>query len=77
MKAPINRRDFLKHSAVAAAAGCLPNLLPAAARGANDKIALGCIGLGSMGTGNTKNFLGHAEANARLSRPLHNGWTLT
>jgi predicted dehydrogenase len=54
----MKRRDFLKTSAGALAIGSLPNFLPAAARGANDKITLGCIGMGGMGTGNTKNFLG-------------------
>ena len=58
MNTPLNRRSFLKTSAGALAIGSLPNFLPAAARGANDKIALGCIGMGDMGTGNTKNFLG-------------------
>ena len=58
MNTPLNRRSFLKTSAGALAIGSLPNFLPAAARDANDKIALGCIGMGDMGTGNTKNFLG-------------------
>ncbi|MBI5689980.1 MAG: Gfo/Idh/MocA family oxidoreductase [Verrucomicrobia bacterium] len=54
----MKRREFLKRSAGALAIACHPDLLPAAARGANEKITLGCIGVGGMGTGNLKNFLG-------------------
>jgi len=58
MKIQINRRDFLKTAAAAAGALAAPNLIPATAFGANNKIALGCIGVGGMGTGNMRNFLG-------------------
>ncbi len=58
MQTPINRRDFLRGSAAALAAISLPTIIPASAFGASNKIALGCIGVGGMGTGNMKNFLG-------------------
>jgi len=57
MNQPIHRRDFLKSSTAAIAAVALPNIIPATAFGANNKIALGCIGVGGMGTGNMQNFL--------------------
>ena len=52
MSQHINRRDFLKSSTAAIAAFGLPNIIPASAFGANDRISLGCIGVGGMGTGN-------------------------
>ena len=57
MQSTISRRLFLKGSAFAAAAIGFPSLIPSAAFGANDRIAVGCIGVGGMGTGNMKNFL--------------------
>jgi len=57
MKIQVSRRDFLKTSAAAAALG-FPALIPASAFGAGNKITVGCIGVGGMGTGNLKNFLG-------------------
>ena len=50
MKQQFSRRDFLKYSAAA--------FVAARAFGANSKIAIGCIGVGGMGTGNMRNFLG-------------------
>jgi predicted dehydrogenase len=44
----MNRRNFLKSSFAAAAAISLPNIIPASAFGANNKIAIGCIGLGRL-----------------------------
>ncbi|MCX7007558.1 MAG: Gfo/Idh/MocA family oxidoreductase [Kiritimatiellaeota bacterium] len=58
MNRPINRRGFLKSSSAAIAAIGLPNIIPATAFGANNKIVLGCIGVGGMGTQNMQNFLG-------------------
>jgi predicted dehydrogenase len=49
----LTRRTFLK--AAGAAAG--PLVLAASARGANDRIALGCIGVGGRGTAVMRNFL--------------------
>ena len=57
MKQTINRRAFLKGSTFAAAAIGMPAIIPATAFGANEKIAIGCIGVGGMGTGNMRQFL--------------------
>jgi predicted dehydrogenase len=65
----VNRRHFLKQAAVAAvgAAG-LPLFIPARALGRDgntapsDRITVGCIGVGSMGTGNMNSFLGKRDA---------------
>lgn len=57
MSQPINRRQFLKSSTATLAALSLPNIVPASAFGANDKITIGCIGVGGMGTMNMQNFL--------------------
>lgn len=64
MRSPIGRRQFLKSSVGVAAALGFPTVIPAAALGKDgdaapgSKIAIGCIGVGGMGTGNMKNFLG-------------------
>jgi len=57
------RRDFLKQSAVAAAAvGTAPYFFssqqPALAQQASDRLRMGCIGVGSMGRGNARGFNG-------------------
>ncbi len=57
MNCRMTRRDFIQTTAAAAGALSFPQLLPAAAAGASNKISLGCIGVGGMGTGNMKNFL--------------------
>jgi predicted dehydrogenase len=58
MKPPLDRRSFLKHSAVAAAGfAALGHRALAASRGANDKIVLGLIGCGNMGRANMRNLL--------------------
>ncbi|MFA6245125.1 MAG: twin-arginine translocation signal domain-containing protein, partial [Candidatus Hydrogenedentales bacterium] len=62
--AGVNRRDFLKRSAFAAVgvAG-MPYIVPASALGRDGKIApserivMGCLGVGSQGTGNMKGFV--------------------
>jgi predicted dehydrogenase len=51
----VSRRRFLRTAAAAAAA---PLFLPASARGANDRITMGAIGVGGRGTGNMRSFLG-------------------
>ena len=53
MNLQISRRDFLRYSTAATVAA----FVPARAFGANNKIAVGCIGVGGMGTGNMRNFL--------------------
>lgn len=52
-----NRRVFLKGAAWSAAAWAVPTIIPATAFGANERIAVGCIGVGGMGTGNMRQFL--------------------
>lgn len=60
----LSRREFLGHSIAAGAVMGIPNIIPASVLGADgavapsEKITLGCIGVGSMGTGNMKSFLG-------------------
>lgn len=54
---PISRRDFLKTSTAAAALVAVPTIIPASALGAegkppSERINLGIIGCGSMGTSN-------------------------
>ena len=61
MNTQISRRCFLKSSAAAAAAVSLPTIIPASAFGANDKVTLGCIGLGIQGMGNMQTFRGNSD----------------
>lgn len=66
MNQAVSRRRFLGQSVLSAAAlGALGNRLAPAqggkAAGANDKITIGCIGVGSRGSGNMKVFLGLPE----------------
>ncbi|MFC1608143.1 Gfo/Idh/MocA family protein [Candidatus Latescibacterota bacterium] len=54
----IGRRTFLK--ATSAAAVIAPTIVPSTVFGANapsNRFTMGCIGVGSMGTGNMRNFL--------------------
>ncbi len=56
---PQNRRHFLKQSSLAAAAlGAAPSLRAA---GANERVVLGIIGPGGMGTNLLKSFAGQAD----------------
>jgi predicted dehydrogenase len=63
----IDRRRFLMQSAWLTGATTLPGwIAPATAvhggeASSNHQIRLGCIGLGTQGTGNMKTFLGHPE----------------
>jgi predicted dehydrogenase len=64
-----SRRDFLKTaSAAAIGAAGLPLFIPASALGRSgavapsNRIVIGCIGVGGMGTGNMNSFLGKPEA---------------
>ncbi|MCP4644584.1 MAG: Gfo/Idh/MocA family oxidoreductase [bacterium] len=64
----VSRRGFLKRtSALAATAVAAPYIVPASALGLDGTVApsnrtvIGCIGLGGMGTGNMRNFLGFKE----------------
>jgi len=47
----VTRRQFVKSSALALGSLSLASLLPASAAGANDRIRVGVIGCGGMGTG--------------------------
>ncbi len=58
-----NRRQFLRHAVTAAGAAGISLPIISSARGADspapsDKITIGCIGVGGMGTGNMKVFVG-------------------
>ena len=55
----MTRRGFLRASV--AAAGVAPWFVNARAFGANDRITMGCIGMGGQGTGDMRGFLGHKE----------------
>ena len=67
-KQPITRRRFLQTTAVAAGSALsLPAIIPASARGAggavapSNRIVMGAIGVGSMGQGDLRGFLGKRE----------------
>lgn len=53
--AAVSRRGFVRSAAAAAAA---PFILPAAARGANERVGVGLLGSGGQGTGVMRGFLG-------------------
>ena len=64
----INRRSFLKRSAaLSAGAVAFPMIVPASALGLDgstapsNRLAMGCIGVGSQGTGNMRGFLRKEE----------------
>ena len=55
----LNRRDFLKSSALAAAATAIPwteTIKPVWAQAPSDRLRMGCIGVGSMGRGDAHGF---------------------
>jgi predicted dehydrogenase len=61
----IHRRDFLRGTAVAAGATAFPGIVPSTVFGANapsERITIGSIGLGGMGTGNMKGFKGNSQS---------------
>lgn len=59
----MKRRDFMKNAALAAGAIAMPTIIRASALGKNgfvapsERIVMGGLGLGGMGTGDMKNFL--------------------
>ena len=63
---PISRRNFLRQSAVTAGAAlAVPTIVPASVFGANppsERIAIGCIGVGNMGSGNLRGFKGRSQS---------------
>jgi len=61
----LTRRQFLKSSAVAAAAAAWPAIVPASVLGANppsNRITFGCIGVGRMGLGDMREIMGFKQA---------------
>ena len=54
-KTKVTRRGFMK---TAAAAAAVPMFVNSKAFGANDRITMGCIGMGGRGTGDMGGFLG-------------------
>jgi predicted dehydrogenase len=52
-----SRRSFLKHAAGAASLVAAPYIVPASAFGANERITMGCIGVGNQGINNLRAFL--------------------
>jgi len=64
---PLSRRTFLKRAAAGAGAGAalaFPTIVPSTVFGANapsNRIVLGAIGMGNMGTGNLESFLGRDD----------------
>ena len=68
-KTSINRRDFLKKSAVTASAIALPYYVPSTVLGSSgvspsDKIVIGYWGTGSMGSGHVKAFTNNPNVQA-------------
>lgn len=57
----MNRRQFVKGAAAAISAASAPNIIPSTAFGANERIAIGCIGVGTRGRKNMNVFLGLDE----------------
>ena len=60
----LNRRQFLKSSAVVAAAAAWPTIVPASVFGAgapSNRITVGCIGVGRMGLGDLREILGFKQ----------------
>ena len=59
MTTTLNRRAFLKSSALAAAATVFPTsqiIKPVWAQDPSDRLRMGCIGVGSMGRGDAHGF---------------------
>ena len=59
----VTRRAFLRGAAAAAFAA--PVVVGSDVFGANDKIAMGCIGMGGQGRGDMGGFLGHKQVHVR------------
>jgi myo-inositol 2-dehydrogenase/D-chiro-inositol 1-dehydrogenase len=60
----VTRRQFLKNSAVAAAGILAPTIVPASVFGANapsERITIGFVGVGRMGSGDMRELLGFKE----------------
>src|SRR6056297_3274545 len=57
----IKRRTFIKNSVGILAFPFISKTAANAAVQPSDRITVGCIGVGGMGTGNLRNFLNHEE----------------
>ncbi len=60
----MNRRDFLRGTALAAGTAAFPAIVPSSVFGAeapSNRIVMGAIGVGSQGTGDMQGFLGKSE----------------
>ena len=62
----ISRRGFLRASVMTAGAAlAVPNIVPSSVFGAtapSERITIGCIGVGNMGTGDMKAFMNNANS---------------
>jgi len=62
----VSRRGFLRRSAATAgAAFAIPTIVPASVFGANppsERITIGCIGVGNMGSGDLRGFKGRSDS---------------
>ena len=64
----LTRRNFIRKAAAASAAIGAPMIVPSTALGISkrpapsNRIVMGCIGMGGMGTGNMQSFANHADA---------------
>jgi len=61
----VTRRQFLKNSAIAAAGILVPTIVPASVFGADapsNRITIGFVGVGRMGSGDMRELLGRKEA---------------
>ena len=58
------RREFIKSATAAGTAAALPAFIPSTVLGANapsNRTTLGCIGVGRMGSGDMRSFMGFDE----------------
>src|SRR5213593_4527972 len=62
MKTSVSRRTFVQTSALATGAIALSALNHSRAAGANDRIRIGVIGVGGMGTGHVGSLVKKSEA---------------
>ena len=67
MKESIDRRGFLKKAAVSVGMVSVPYIVPSSVLGLNGKIApsekitIGCVGMGQMGTSNMRELMGNRD----------------
>ena len=62
MSSQISRRDFVKATVTTTGAVALSSLAAARVHGANDRIQMGVIGVGGMGTGHVGGLVKRARA---------------